>query len=79
MGPARKQPDTKTYSGRCAVRLRELREKRHMTVEAVAIAVGRPAKTIYNWEAGISEPPRDALPLLAKIFGLTPRGVLAEK
>lgn len=80
MGPARKGPDVTTYAGRCAERLRALRDKTGLTVEALAEAVGRKTGTIYNWESGVSQPPLDALPALAEAFRLkSPRGVLAEK
>ena len=80
MGPARKGPDVTTYAGRCAERLRALRDKTGLTVEALAEAVGRKTRTLYNWESGATAPSLDDLPRLAEAFGLkSPRAVLAEK
>ena len=80
MSPARKQPDTATYSGRFAVRLRTLREKAGLSVEEVAEAVGVKPITIYSWEAGRTEPRVDQYPPLALQYGITnPRTLLPEK
>ena len=71
MAPAKKQPDTKVYSGRLAAQIRELREAAGLSVEAVAAAMTRggyqiSAPTLYHWENGNREPALDALPALAK-------------
>jgi len=80
MGPARREPDTNTYSGRCAVRLRALREKHGLSVEDVATACDCTTRTIYKWEAGHTYPVTKMLPTLAKLYGLkSPRAILAEK
>ena len=79
MSPARKEPDTSTYSGRFAVRLRALREKAGMTVEEVADATGIPFKTYYNWEASRSLPSIDKLPDIAEVFGVEIRTILPKK
>lgn len=80
MGPARKAPDTSTYSGRFAVRLRALREKAGLSVEEVAEAVGVKPITVYGWEQGRSAPHIDALPAIAEVFNYKrARDVLPEK
>jgi len=80
MPPARKEPDPSTYSGRCAARLRMLREKAGLTVGEVAAACGVTTKRMYNWESGLHDPRLDAIPKLAKAYGLkNTRSVFAEK
>ncbi len=76
MAPAAKDPDSTTYSGRFAQRLRALREKKGLTgqqlvqhLNAAGLNIGQ--TTYYNWESGRSEPPLDALPVLAKLLGLS--------
>lgn len=80
MGPARKEPDQSTYAGRFAARLRTLREKAKLSTEQVADSLGVAQQTIYKWEAGLREPPLNAYPKLATLFGLkNPQKVLPEK
>lgn len=80
MNPARKEPDVSTYSGRCARRLRELRERAGLTVEQVAEALGVSYRAVYHWERGTNEPKLDYLPELARLYGLkSPRSVLAPQ
>ena len=68
--PARKEPNTKTYSGKFAVHLRKLRERAEVTHEDVAVKLGITVRTVYNWEQGIHFPTPDQLPLLKELFGL---------
>jgi len=70
MSPARKEPDTRIYSGRFAARLRMLREKAEVSHEDVAIKLGITVRTVYKWEQGIHFPTPDQLPLLKELFGL---------
>ncbi|MCL2624743.1 MAG: helix-turn-helix domain-containing protein [Planctomycetaceae bacterium] len=80
MTPARKEPDAKTYQGRCAIHLKKLREQAQLTPEQVAQAVGVSIRTIYHWEAAKRDIPLSMLPILSEIFELeSPRLVLAEK
>ncbi|MCL2305722.1 MAG: helix-turn-helix domain-containing protein [Planctomycetaceae bacterium] len=79
MSPARKQPDSTTYSGRFAIRLRTLREKAGLTVQEVAEKLGVPFKSYYNWEASRSLPSIDKLPEIADVFGVKTRSILPEK
>jgi transcriptional regulator with XRE-family HTH domain len=70
MSPARKEPDTRFYSGRLAVRLRSLREKTELTPEEVAEKMGVSLATVYNWESGYSFPNTEQLLLYANVLGL---------
>ena len=79
MANKRKEVDAKMYSGRFAIRLRILREKAGFAAEDIAQLTGIPKKTIYNWEAGISQPPVDALPILAKAYGVRIRTLFPDE
>ena len=79
MSPARKEPDTRTYNGRFAARLRVLREKAGLTIEDVVESTGIPAQTLYNWENGRRTPPYVTLPILAETFGVKVRTLLPEE
>ena len=70
MSPARKEPDTNTFPGRIAVRLRALREKAGLTPEEVAEKMGVTVQTVYHWERARSFPKLEQLLLLANILGL---------
>lgn len=77
--PARKGPDESEYRGRCAARLRMLRERAGLTVEEVAEKAGITAARLYSWESGRAEPPLNLLPQLAAIYGIKQVGrVLAD-
>ncbi len=69
-GRQRKEPDTSTYSGRLAARIRELRDRAGLSVEdAVELmeVAGFPvkARSWYYWESGSNSPPVDAIPAIA--------------
>lgn len=72
--PAKKPVADKSYSGRFANRLRELRGDKDVDRVVAAIAragFSRCSKaTYYNWEGGVTDPPFDALPALAKALGV---------
>ena len=70
MSPARKSPDTSTYSGRFAVRLRSLREKAGLTVPQLAELVGAKMNTVYSWEQGSRSPNMEDLPIIAEALEL---------
>ncbi len=75
-----KTPETTTYAGRCAARLRDLRHKAHLSPDEVATTLGISVNTIYHWERGHSEPKFEMLDQLATLYGLrSPRLVLPEK
>ena len=81
----KKSVDTSTYAGRFAERLRILREKAGLSVEefATKITTGGyelSAKSVYNWEGGLREPPFNCLPFIATALGLkTVRVLMPEK
>jgi len=79
MSPARKEPDTRIYSGRFAARLRMLREKAGLTIEDLVETTGFPQRTLYRWEAGLRVPPVDTYPILAEALGVKVRTLLPEE
>lgn len=80
MGPARKEPDLDLYSGRCAVRLRKLRERTGLSADEVAKIMGVNKSSVYHWETGHAFPKVEQLPLLAKTLNCkSPRYLFAEK
>ena len=79
MSPARKEPDTSTYSGRFAVRLRALREKAGLTVEDLVEKTGITKSTLYYWESGVFTPTVEQIEILANALQIKPRLILPEK
>lgn len=84
MNPAQKQVDDLTYSGRLATRLRQLREKKKLTVDAMVAAVNKAGypisvQTYYGWENGKRQPNFDAVPALAESLGVTCRNLMPEE
>ncbi len=71
MTPARKPPDTSTYSGRFAVRLRMLREKAGLTPEQVAEALDVSPNAVYRWESDLNFPRISLFPKLAELYGIS--------
>ncbi len=79
MSPPRKEPNLRSYSGRCGRRLRELREKAGLTVEQLAAKLGVSWRAVYYWETGRVTPKWDHYPKLARLFGIrSPRNLLPE-
>jgi len=74
----RKEIDLSTYEGRFAARLKELREKRKLTVEELAEKSGIPDKTLYRWESAGSAPTIDRFPELAQALKIKVRNLLPE-
>ena len=62
----RKEATPDSYAGRFGIRLRELREKKKLTVEELAEKSGIPVATIYNWEKARRMPYVDLLLNLAR-------------
>ena len=80
MTPARKEPDGSTYSGRFAIRLKQLREKAKLTAPEFAEKVGvKSVQTIYDWESTKSQPKISQLPILAEVLGINIRTILPDK
>lgn len=85
MAPAKKEPDMKTYPGRCAARLRKLRTECGMSAQDVVDQLAKKGtkvttRAIYRWETAENEPPLSVYPLLAKLYGLKhPNELLSSK
>ena len=77
--PARKDPDTRMYSGRFAARLRALREKAGLSIEDLVAATGITQRTLYSYEAGERMPHVDAYPKLAEALGVEVRTLLPKE
>jgi transcriptional regulator with XRE-family HTH domain len=72
-----KEPETNTYAGRFAARLRMLRLATELKPSDVALELGVGLTTVYNWETGNSAPSVDNLARLAALYGLkSPRLLL---
>lgn len=88
MSPTRKEPDTSTYCGRFAVRLRELREEAELSIEELAEQIAKHndsgrkspgARAIYQWEQAKSMPPFELLPVIATSLCLkSPRKLIPQ-
>lgn len=65
-----KQPDRKTAEGQLVLWLAHLCEKRGVTEEALAAAVGVSRATVFNWLRGDSSPSVKHWPAIAKKVGL---------
>jgi transcriptional regulator with XRE-family HTH domain len=61
--------DDSTYSGRLALRVRELREAKGWTVQKLAEKAGISDKAMYAYENGTRGIPVDLFPALAKALG----------
>lgn len=85
MGRARKEPDKTRYSGRLAIRLRELREQGGLTVDDVIERLQRAGldvkrATYYAYECGDVTVPLDLFPALTKALKATsPSDLLPPK
>jgi hypothetical protein len=78
VGRERRQPNPKTYSGRLAARLRELRDSKGWSIEDLQARLTRygatvPTSTIYSYEvgkeAGGADLPWHLVPIVAKVYG----------
>ena len=49
--------------------MRDMREKKDMSQQAVAVEIGVERSTVAKWESGKSRPRAELLPKLAKLFG----------
>lgn len=61
------------------MRLKDLRNKQHLTQNEIAISLGVSQNTISQWETGERLPRADKLPLLAKILDCTVDDLLATQ
>lgn len=76
MPPAeRKEPDLTTYKGRFGLRLKELRERKKLSVVQCVAAFNDLAPkdihrgTWHSWERGDTAPPLEDLPFVAQSLG----------
>lgn len=82
--PAKAEIDERTYSGRVAARLRELREAKGWTVAEVQERINAGLRkdkrvaqsTVHGWDNGSRKIDPDYYPLLAQVFRLTVRAFL---
>ena len=70
MSRQRKEIDTSTYTGKFALRLRELREKKGLSVADFSERAGIPVRTIFKWESATNEPTIGQLPKIADALGV---------
>jgi len=68
MSRKRKEIDTTTFSGKFAARLKQLREKKKMSVEELAERTGIPHPTLYRWESGDRCPVNEQIFLVASVL-----------
>lgn len=84
MGRPLKAVDETTYSGRFAARMRKLREKTGLTGDQMAEAITNAGfnctrRQYYQWESAKAEPPLDAMPVMASVYGVQPRSIFPQK
>ena len=84
MGRARKQPNEEKYSGRVAVRLRELMERKSWDVDDLQLRLKQdgndiPTSTLYSYLNGSRSVPLDLAPHLAAVFGIATRTFFPEE
>lgn len=84
MSPARKEPDTSTYSGRVGKKIRELREAKNLTLKDVverlnALDVEIKLAAYSHWELGQRQIDWDAIPAIAECLGVSIRKLLPEE
>jgi transcriptional regulator with XRE-family HTH domain len=75
------EPDPDSYLGRVAMRLKALREAAGLEPDEAATKISRAGykvgmSTVYRWEQGRTQPHIEALPAIAKAYGVTARVVL---
>lgn len=78
MGRRRKTVDQSTYSGRVAVRLRELRLKKKKSVKEIAKRLGVTIQAYYAYESNSSAIPFDRIPDLCELLRIRVRDFFPE-
>ena len=68
-GRRRTDVDDSGYSGRIALRIRELREAKGLTVEQLAEKIGISWQALYAYEARTRKLPPDLYPTIARALG----------
>ena len=84
VGRKPKEPDTKTWNGRVAARLRELRQRKFKGqdefVDALQLrGLDVTKTTVSGWETGYHFPTIDKLPVIAWTLGVTVRSLLPKE
>ncbi|QDV49595.1 helix-turn-helix domain-containing protein [Gimesia fumaroli] len=84
MGRARKEIDDSTYQGRCAIRLRELADRKGITADELQQRLNQAGhnvsrNAVYSYLSGDRAIPLDLVPTLASIFGISVRTFFPEK
>jgi len=79
MSRQRKEIDTSTYTGKFALRLRELREKRGLSVDELAEKTGLSKRTLFSWEAATYSPSIEQLPTIADSLGVSIAVLMPKK
>jgi len=74
----RKEIDDSTYSGRFAVRLRELRDNAGLSTRELSEKSGIPKSTIEGWECGKRSAVNEEFPALAEALGVKTRVLFPE-
>lgn len=59
-------------------KLKAARERRKLTQQAIAEALGVSQPTIHSWESGETMPRMKRLAAVAEAYGLTPKELLTE-
>lgn len=77
-------PDLTTWEGRCGAIWRGLREKRGWTREEFAQKLTdadwpTARQTVAEWERGYRTPSMKVLPVMAELFGVSMRSLIAPK
>ena len=74
----RKAVDTSTYTGRFAVRLKTLREKKKVSLETLSEMTGIPQTTLYRWENGDRCPVNEQVFLVTEALNIKPSRLLED-
>ena len=72
MSRKRKEIDLTTFSGKFAARLKQLREKKKLSVDELAKDSGVPFQTLHRWESGDRCPINEQLLDVADSLGVKP-------
>lgn len=77
-GAPRVDPDTSTWRGRFAVRLRELCDRRDVSAKELAEALGVGLTTVWEWQRGRRSPNVDRLPEIAEVLRVKPSELVPD-
>ena len=60
-------------------RIAECRNRKHLTQQQLAEAIGVSKNTVFSWEKGLRKPDIDSLSMLADFFGVTTDYLLGKE